>query len=411
MISAIVAPAVGRTIDRLGGRRVMSLGSIVAGIALLAIAHVHSVVALYLAWGLAGIAMAMTMYDAAFATLSQHSGTSYRTALTALTLMGGLASTVFWPTSLKGLEWIGWRDTIVFFALLQLAVCLPLHLAFVPRGASATAPAKAGASHGEGTLPERSRRIAFVGLACAFALNGFIVSVLTVHLISVLQRQGLTLETAVWIGSFFGPMQVAGRILEFSVGRRFASRTIGMLALSLLTIAICVLLALDGQTAVALLFAVIFGFSNGVVTIVRGTVPAELFGRTGYGRTLGNLAAPALVARAIAPLAFAPLSSVSRCRRPMRGGARRFSPTCRARTHCCSSDSIGARSRRRRSTAVRITSCRPISATIRRSRMPRRRPARHSIRAPRPCADPARWRAASRRTWCGRSPPTAAMRQ
>ena len=80
--------------------------------------------------------------------------------------------TVFWPTSLKGLEWVGWRDTIVFFALLQLAVCLPLHLAFVPRGASATAPAKAGASHGEGTLPARSRRIAFVGLACAFALNG-----------------------------------------------------------------------------------------------------------------------------------------------------------------------------------------------------------------------------------------------
>jgi MFS family permease len=308
MISAIVAPAVGRTIDRLGGRRVMGLGSIVAGIALLAIAHVHSVVALYAAWGLAGIAMAMTMYDAAFATLSQHSGTSYRTALTALTLMGGLASTVFWPTSLKGLEWIGWRDTMGFFALLQVFVCLPLHLAFVPRGASATAPAKAGISHGEGALPATSRRIAFVGLACAFALNGFIVSVLTVHLISVLQRQGLTLETAVWIGSFFGPMQVAGRILEFSVGRHFASRTIGMLALSLLVVAIGVLLALDGQAAVALLFAVIFGFSNGVVTIVRGTVPAELFGRTGYGRTLGHLAAPALVARAIAPLAFAPLA-------------------------------------------------------------------------------------------------------
>ncbi len=308
MVSAIVAPPVGRAIDRLGGRRVMSMGSLVAGIALLAIGHVHSVTTLYLAWGLAGVAMAMTMYDAAFATLSQHSGTSYRTALTALTLMGGLASTVFWPTSLKGLEWIGWRDTMTFFALLQLFVCLPLHLAFVPRGASPTAPAKAGASHGEGSLPMRSRRIAFVGLACAFALNGFIVSVLTVHLISVLQRQGLTLETAVWIGSFFGPMQVAGRILEFSVGRRFASRAIGLLALSLLVIAICVLLALDGQVAVALLFAVIFGFSNGVVTIVRGTVPAELFGRSGYGRTLGTLAAPALVARAVAPLAFAPLA-------------------------------------------------------------------------------------------------------
>ena len=265
--------------------------------------------ALYLAWAIAGIAMAMTMYDAAFATLSQHTGTSYRTALTALTLMGGLASTVFWPTSLKGLEWFGWRDTMAFFALLQFLVCLPLHLAFVPRGASATAYAKAGSAPVEGTpLPARSRQIAFAGLACAFALNGFIVSVLTVHLINVLQRQGLTLETAVWIGSFFGPMQVAGRILEFSVGRRFASRTIGMLALGLLVVAIFVLLALDGQVAVALVFAVLFGFSNGVVTIVRGTVPAELFGRVGYGRILGNLAAPALVARAIAPLAFAPLA-------------------------------------------------------------------------------------------------------
>ena len=308
MIGAVVAPTVGRAIDRYGGRRVMSIGSTIAAIALLAIAHVHSVVALYAAWALAGIAMAMTMYDAAFATLSQHSGTSYRKALTALTLMGGLASTVFWPTSLKGLEWYGWRDTFVFFALLQLLVCLPLHLVFVPRGISVTAAAQAGTTHGDGTLPAHARRIAFVGLACAFAFNGFIVSVLTVHLINILQRQGLTLETAVWIGSFFGPMQVAGRILEFSVGRRFASRTIGVLALSALVVAVGVLLALDGQVAVALLFAVIFGFSNGVVTIVRGTVPAELFGRVGYGRILGNLAAPALVARAIAPLAFAPLA-------------------------------------------------------------------------------------------------------
>ena len=308
LLGAVVAPTVGRTIDRRGGRRVMSLGSIVAGAALFAIAHVHSVAALYAAWGLAGVAMAMTMYDAAFATLSQHSGTSYRSALTALTLLGGLASTVFWPTSLKGLQWVGWRDTMRFFALLQLAVCLPLHLAFVPRAAAMTSPAKAGATLGAGTLPAQSRRTAFVALAAAFACNGFIVSVLTVHLISVLQRQRLSFETAVWIGSFFGPMQVAGRILEFSVGRRFAARTIGMLALTLLVAAIAVLLALDGQVAVALLFALLFGFSNGVVTIVRGTVPAELFGRAGYGRLLGTLAAPALVARAIAPLAFAPLA-------------------------------------------------------------------------------------------------------
>jgi len=307
-LSALAAPLVGRSIDRYGGRRVMSVGSVTAGLALLAIAHAHSVTMLYAAWALAGVAMAMTLYDAAFATLSQHSGTSYRTALTALTLMGGLASTVFWPLSLKGLEWFGWRETLNGFALMQFAICLPLHLFFVPRTVTPIAPGKTGTDYESGILPRKSRRRAFVALGVAFALNGFIVSALTVHLITVLQGKGLTLQSAVWIGAFFGPMQVAGRILEFTIGRRFSSRRIGMVALWLLVGAVALLIALQGEVVLALAFAVVFGSSNGVVTIVRGTVPAELFGRTGYGGTLGKLAAPALFARAIAPFAFAPLA-------------------------------------------------------------------------------------------------------
>ncbi|MEP6997393.1 MAG: MFS transporter [Betaproteobacteria bacterium] len=308
LISALAAPFVGRAIDRHGGRVVMSAGSACAAIALVLIAQAHSTLALYLAWSVAGIAMAMTMYDAAFATLSQHAGTSYRKALTALTLMGGLASTAFWPASLKGLEWFGWRDTLLIFAALELFLCLPLHLLFIPASNGAAGQGKAGAAEGRGILPAGKRRPAFVWLAIAFALNGFIVSVLTVHLITVLQGKGLSLATAVWVGSFFGPMQVTGRLLEFSIGRRFASRSVGIAALSLLVVAVLVLLALDGQLAVALLFAVVFGGSNGVVTIVRGTVPAELFGRAGYGSILGNLAAPALFARAIAPFVFAPFA-------------------------------------------------------------------------------------------------------
>jgi MFS family permease len=307
LISALTAPIVGRAIDRHGGRAVMSAGSVCAAIALFLIAQVHSMVALYLAWSLAGVAMAMTMYDAAFATLSQHSGMSYRKALTALTLMGGLASTAFWPASLKGLEWFGWRDTLLIFATLEFAVCLPLHLIFIPPGTLAPDYGKAGAAEGHGRLPAGKRRAAFVWLAIAFALNGFIVSVLTVHLITMLQGKGLSLATAVWVGSFFGPMQVAGRLLEFSIGGRVTARSIGLAALSLLVVSVVILLASNDQVPLALLFAVLFGASNGVVTIVRGTVPAELFGRAGYGGTLGNLAAPALFARAIAPFVFAPL--------------------------------------------------------------------------------------------------------
>jgi Major Facilitator Superfamily len=310
LLSAVAAPLVGRAIDRYGGRVVMSVGSVTAAVALFAIAHAQSAVALYAAWALAGVAMAMTMYDAAFATLSQHSGASYRTALTALTLMGGLASTAFWPLSLKGLEWLGWRGTLSAFALLHIAICLPLHLLFVPRNVTPMTAGKtsASAAYAEGSLPPEARRPAFIALGAAFALNGFIVSVLTVHLITLLQGKGLSLESAVWVGAFFGPMQVAGRILEFTVGRRFSSRRIGAIALWLLVGALAILIAVHGEVLLAMMFAIVFGCSNGVVTIVRGTVPAELFGRAGYGGILGSLAAPALFARAIAPFAFAPLA-------------------------------------------------------------------------------------------------------
>jgi MFS family permease len=252
LLSALTAPLAGRAIDRYGGRLVMSVGSITAALALFSIAHAHSAITLYAAWALAGIAMAMTLYDAAFATLSQHAGTSYRTALTALTLMGGLASTAFWPLSLKGLEWFGWRDTLSAFALLQIAICLPLHLAFISRTATPIAPGRIGSAYEHGTLPPESRRPAFIALGAAFALNGFIVSALTVHLITVLQGKGLTLESAVWVGAFFGPMQVTGRILEFTIGCRFSSRRIGMLSLWLLVGALAVLIALHGDIVLAL---------------------------------------------------------------------------------------------------------------------------------------------------------------
>ena len=238
----------------------------------------------------------------------QHSGTSYRSALTALTLMGGLASTVFWPTSLKGLEWYGWRDTMVFFALLQVCVCLPLHLAFVPRDTAATVAPKAGTIHGDGSLPAQARRVAFVGLACAFALNGFVVSVLTVHLISLLQRQGMTLQTAVWVGSFSGRCRWPDESWNSrsAAALRRAPSACWHWVFSSSPSACCL------RSMARSLWRCSLPCSSVSATVSSrscgGPYPPELFGRMGYGRILGNLAAPALVARAIAPVAYAPLA-------------------------------------------------------------------------------------------------------
>ncbi len=194
--------------------------------------------------------MALTLYEPAFATLSQHTGAAYRKALTALTLLGGLASTVFWPASLLGFEHFGWRTTLAIFAAVELGLCLPLHLACVPsareRAAAPLGDGKPAVAHHPPPVARR-RRATFVALASAFALNGFVVSGLSVHLIVVLQGKAFTLAQAVWVASFIGPMQVAGRIAEYTWGRRFSSRTVGLLSLAGIVVALIALAGAGGD--------------------------------------------------------------------------------------------------------------------------------------------------------------------
>jgi hypothetical protein len=308
-VSGLLAPWVGRTIDRRGGRIVLSAGSVLAALACTALALVQGPVTLGAAWLLAGVAMAGTLYDPAFATLHHLAGTSYRRAVTALTLYGGLASTAFWPLSQWLLETQGFRFAFGLYAVLHLVVCLPLHRAFVPRHA-ASPPTAEAASPAEGESPTRDARQVYRWLAVALTGASFVASALSAHMIEVLTVRGLTAGDAVVIGALIGPMQVAGRIAEFALGRVVKPLLAGTLAFATLAASLVLLTQLSGTFLPAVLFAVLYGASNCVMTIVRGVVPAELFGRRDYGALLGRLAQPQFIARAVAPATFALLVAV-----------------------------------------------------------------------------------------------------
>jgi predicted MFS family arabinose efflux permease len=253
-------------------------------------------------FALAGLAMAGCLYDPAFATLHGISGPSYRKAVTALTLFGGFASTVFWPLSQFLLDAYGWRVTFGVYAVLNLAVCVPLHLWVLPPGPG-TAPHVATATSVAAASGSRSPAV-FVWLATALALASFLSSALSAHVIGLLTSSGLTARDAVLIASLIGPMQVAGRVAEFTFGRHVRPLMVGTLAFGLFALALLVLTQVHGIWIAALAFAALYGWSNGVMTIVRGTVPGELFGHRRFGALLGRLARPQFVAKAIAPLAM-----------------------------------------------------------------------------------------------------------
>lgn len=309
LVAGVGAFPVGILIDRIGGRRVMSLGSILAGTLLLVLARTESVVVFYTVWAGLGIAMAMLLYEPAFAVIYATFGAHARKGITALTLTAGFASTVFWPLSQLLIHAIGWRGAVGVLGWANLLLCAPLHVLFLPSSAAGTR--RASLSGRASILSSLLRSRSFWLLAVSFTANMAAFSTLSVHLIALLQERGLSAADAVLLAACVGPMQVLGRVLEVTVGARFRATQVGLRALSLLPVALIALAEAGAAWTLLIAFAALYGASNGVMTIVRAVMPAELFGRESYGTINGALSAPVILSRAVAPIAAALLWSAS----------------------------------------------------------------------------------------------------
>jgi predicted MFS family arabinose efflux permease len=298
LVSGLCATWIGRTIDRVGGRSVMTLGSAAAALLLAALSQVNSLPALYAAWTGLGVVMAATLYEPAFAVIAHAFRARYRRALTVLTLFGGLASTVFWPLTTALIERFGWREAVLWLAAINLALCVPLHL-LLPRPAGpATGAPPAGAA------PRRTRLWAdrrFRALTLAFLAHYIVVSAIAAHLIALLLARGLSPSAAAAIGALIGPMQVAGRVVEFGASRWVRVGQVGRIAAAAMPLSLLALYWAGASTPGLMLFAVLFGAGNGAMTVVRGALPVEMYGRDHYGAIAGALATPGLLARAVGP--------------------------------------------------------------------------------------------------------------
>ena len=299
----------GRAIDRKGGRAVMASGTVLVSVCLYALSLVRTEAQYLGVWAVLGVGMRLVLYDAAFAALVQVLPSRGRRAISYLTLFGAFASTVFWVVGYYLNEAVGWRQTLVLFAAINLAVCLPLNWFGLSRREAARpdgAAAAAGpASHDGPPLAGRLRMVAIALFALVMSLNGFVFAVVTVQLVPLLEAAGLATAAAVWVASLKGFAQFGGRMVEIVFGRNLRAITVARIAIGALPVAFLMLALAGGSFPVIVAFTLLMGASQGVVTIVRGAVPLALFGAAGYGAVLGVIATPILVVNAVSPTIFA----------------------------------------------------------------------------------------------------------
>lgn len=307
LVSAVVAPRFGRLIDAHGSRWPMVAGSLVLALALLVISQATGTVSYLAGWVLIGIGMPLALTQAAAAAMAQIAGPKARQAIGLLMMIGGLSSSVFWPLSAYLEANIGWRQMCMLFALAHVVVCAPIHLLALGRvQAHRSRDAEpAATSPAPPRLSPEERRAAFILMATAFSLTGFISWGLPLQLVEILKAYGHPVAFAVFAGTLMGPAQVAARFAEMTFGGRIGILTVGVISAALMPLAVLLPIIGPASPAIAIGFAIGYGMSAGAITIVRNVAPLALFGKETYATMTGWLSLPQNVVFALSPMIFA----------------------------------------------------------------------------------------------------------
>jgi MFS family permease len=301
IVAALSVPFAGKYVDAYGGKRVLAASNIWFAVSLVFLSRAQSEAGLFLGWASLGVAMGAGLYDMAFATVVRSRGSAAPPVIAGNSLLVGFSSTLGWPVSHYLLSHFDWRQVLLAWAGAHIFLALPLNLSLVlPMQPRSVAPPKP-----DDAFPrkaEKSKVPAMLALALAFAFSYFCTGALVGHLPGLLQLFGVGVAASILAGMAFGPAQVSARLLLLAAQQKIRPINAAILAMLIVSLGAATL-ALSGP-GVATLVVITLGFGNGIMTIIKGTLPLSIFGEKGYGRRQGLLFLPAGIALALAPFLF-----------------------------------------------------------------------------------------------------------
>ncbi|CAM3189750.1 MFS transporter [Pseudomonas floridensis] len=295
LIMGLVSPAVAGLIQRLGPRQVLQLGSAMAAAGCCVLAMCGSAPGWFFGWALLGIGMRLSLYDALFASLAGLIGTRSRPLMVQITLLGGLASAVFWPLGHALLDAVGWRSAVALYGC--FALLGGLLMSGLPEGAKTEAlalEARKEADPAAGWLRQ-------AGYALCMMLIGFLSAGLSAHLPALLASMGVPVA---WV-ALWGIGQTCARLASRLMGQHLSALRLNVWVAVGMVLCFVTALHSQGLAMLACLFVFAYGAMNGLGTLLRASLPFELFAHRHYARLQGRLLAPGFVMSAVAPWFYA----------------------------------------------------------------------------------------------------------
>ncbi|AWB23735.1 MFS transporter [Methylobacterium currus] len=294
VVSGLASPPLGQAYARFGARRVMMAGTLVGAFGLVLLALAQGLASYVLAWIVLGLYGAAVLTTSAYAYLNECLGARAKGAIGLLMLATGLATGLFWPITAILTVQLGWRGTVLLYALLLAGLVLPLLAFGLPAARDAAAPGAAAAPRALGFGAP------FWLMVAAIGFSGFVTFGFEAVAISLFRSLGYTEQASIAVASALSVLKVGGRLLDLAGGERWDGLTTAVAAGGIMPLGIAVLLLGDGEAAVWL-FAGLFGVASGAFAIARATMPLVFYDKAAYGAALARLALPLNLAYAASP--------------------------------------------------------------------------------------------------------------
>lgn len=304
-IGGFLAPVAGRLTDRYGGRLVMTLGSALAGGAVILLGRVTGPLDLLATVIVAEAASMFVLYPVAFAAIARLDLTiPAQRSISIITLFGGIASTIFWPLTLALYNSFDWRLSWVLLGVAYVLICVPLH--YLSLGGPEHAPDKPRAATSDWPeLTGAARKRGMLWMVISFVFASYLMGAMMTLWVTNAQDLGHSAAMAALAGAVIGPFKTVGRFFEMIVSRNLYPRVTYALALGLMMAGFAVLLSVGFTVPGVMLAAALYGMGDGIKTIASGTLPLALFGHKGYGARLGWINLVRMGVNASAPFVFA----------------------------------------------------------------------------------------------------------
>ncbi len=285
----------------------MSISSILIATGLIVMGLSPNYYMLFIGWLIIGGGMSMGLYDIAFSTVARIYGKASRSAMVGVTLFGGLASVICFPLSAYLEAQYGWRITCFIWAALHLTICFPLYRMLPDPTSDVEHTTQAQSSslvkEMEDTVHSTNDIITMALVALMFVFIALTAAGTSTNLPRLIAALNVDPTLAIVAAALFGPAQILGRSLDLFLSSRYHPFYAVRFAFLFHPIGAIAILLFGAPAAIV--FVIMHGIGNGILTTAMGTVPLLLFGSKGYGWRQGLLTVPRRLGMAAAPFVFA----------------------------------------------------------------------------------------------------------